>query len=149
MPDPVQYGLLANGKLHEHTLTKVFQYCRLRILPLNELGYDEADGYSLKRSVLHTCISESLDLDTALVEEAFAKAAEKFHARIIDGVMVDGSIPNWEEDLTKIQDSFCDLLEEYAGRNEVERHPNRITKEALDSIGENLIMEMPNTTVEC
>ena len=146
MPDFCQYGLLANGKLHEHTLTKIFQYCRLRTLPFNALEYDEVDGYGLKRSMLHSRIAESLDLDRELVEEAFAKAAEKFHARIIDGIVVDGSVPNWEEDLTKIQDSFCDLLEEYASRNEVERHPNRITKEELDSIEENSIIGMPNLT---
>ena len=146
MPDFCQYGLLANGKLHEHTLVMCFQYCRLRILPFNHLKYDEVDGYGLKRSMLHSRIAESLDLDRELVEEAFAKAAEKFHARIIDGIVVDGSIPNWEEDLTKIQDSFCDLLEEYANKNEVERHPDRITKEELDSIEENSIMGMPNLT---
>lgn len=125
MPDSCQYGLLANGKLEEHMLTKIFQYCRLRIVPFNCLEYDEVNGYGLKRSMLHSRIAEALDCDRELVEEAFAKAAKKFHARIIDGIVVDGSVPNWEEDLTKIYDSFCDNLLEIALReNDEDRHPN-------------------------
>lgn len=136
-----QYGLTSDGKLTEEMLAATYKYARVRILPYNELGYHETDSY--RRSTLHNHIADFLDLDRDLVEKAFSKAAERFHARLIDGIMVDGSVPDWEKYFDKIVDKFCDNLMDYANNlNDQERHPLSLTEEQLDSVK---VEGMPST----
>ena len=138
-----QYGLTSDGKLTDEMLTATYKYARIRVLPHNELGYHET--YSHCRPTLHNHIAEYLDLDRDLVEKAFSKAAERFHARLINGVMVDGSVPDWEKHFGRILNEFCDNLTDYANNlNEQERHPLSLTEEQLDSVK---VEGMPSTEV--
>ena len=109
------------------------KYCRMRLLPWNELGYEETVEYGLRRSHLHTTMSNLLDVDRELVERAFAKAESKFGARVVDGVVVDGSIKG-EFDFAKAYDDFCKELLALADRSAEERHPDALSKEDLDKM---------------
>lgn len=139
MKDACQYGLLENALLDYNTCHLAYKYVRLRVLPFNELGYEDTVDYGIRRSDLHSRISESLDLDRELVERAFADVSERFGARTVDGIVVDGSfcIHDGDDDLVKLQDAFCDQLEKYASQDAEKRHPNALTENMLDEISEN------------
>jgi hypothetical protein len=133
-------GVRMDKTLEETVLKMALKYAKLRLKKWNDLFEEtagDADLYGLERSRLHTCIAEALDCDRELVEEAFTKAAEPFNCRIIDGIVVDGTMKN-QDDFVKIYDEFCNNLKEIAEIEDPEkRHPDRITKAQLDEIAKN------------
>ena len=141
------YGVTKERTLSENVLQLVLRYARQRLFRWSDLGYGEDTDpheYGVARSRYHNRISEALDCDRELVEEAFVKAAEPFGVRIEKGYVVNGTMKD-DEDFTKIYDSFCDNLLEVALRENAEdRHPNRITEAQLDEIAKNPPMVMPS-----
>lgn len=135
-----------NKHVEDLMLDTALKYCRMRLLPWNELGYDESVEYGLRRSKLHNFLSELLDVDRELVERAFAKAESKYGPKVIDGVVVDGSIKG-EFDFCKAYDEFCKELMALEKLSERERHPNILFKEDLDKMGLSGIPPIPNTLV--
>ena len=123
------------------------KYCRMRLLPWDELGYEETVEYGLRRSHLHTTMSNLLDVDRELIERAFTKAESKFGARVVDGFVVDHSIRG-DFDFAKAYDDFCKELMALEKLSERERHPNELTDEELDKMDLSGICEMPNTATK-
>lgn len=123
-------------------LNVALKYCRLRLLPFNELGYEETCEYGLRRSRLHTTMSDLLDVDRELVERAFANAESKFGAIIVDGVVVDNSIRG-EFDFPKAYDEFCKELMKLTDLPDEKRHPSILTDEELDNMNLDNISEIP------
>ena len=109
------------------------QYCRLRLLPFNELGYGETCDYGARRSRLHNSICTLLDADREVVEHAFAKVESKFGFKVDGGCLVDGSA-HGNFDFTKAYDAFCKELERIDGLSDRERHPNVLFPEDLDKM---------------
>lgn len=134
-----------NKYVEDLLLETALKYCRMRLLPWNELGYEETVDYGLRRSELHTTMCNLLDVDRELVEGAFAKAESKFGARVVDGFVVDGSIKG-EFDFCKAYDEFCKELMDLEKLSERERHPNELTEEELDKMDLSGIGKMPNMT---
>lgn len=132
-----------NKYLHEILLNEALKYCRLRLLPFNELGYEETCEYGLRRSSLHSSIASIIDADRELVEKAFTKSAEKFGARTIDGIVVDGSCKSISSDFPKIYDLFCKELDSISELSDSERHPDELTQEKLDSMNLDSIEGIP------
>ena len=128
---------------HEMMLSTALSYCRLRLLPFNELGYDETCEYGLRRSRLHNRLADATDADRELVERAFTKAASGFGVRTADGLVVDGTCSNWPSDFPKIYDSFCRELDGILELSERERHPNVLSEEELDDMDLSEIQGMP------
>ena len=122
-----------NAYIQELLFKDALKYCRMRLLPWNELGYEETVEYGLRRSHLHTTMSNLLDVDRELVESAFAKAESKFGAKVVDGVVVDGSIKG-EFDFPKAYDKFCKELLALENLSDEERHPDALTQEKLDKM---------------
>jgi len=120
------------------------KYCRLRLLPFNELGYEETCEYGLRRSRLHDSISRILDVDRELVEKAFTKSAEPFEFRTIDGIVVDASCKIDSSEFTEIYDSFCKMLDAFTRLTDEERHPDRLTEEKLDKMELNCVQGIPD-----
>ena len=128
---------------HDVLLSTALKYCRLRLLPFDELGYDETCEYGLRRSRLHDSLARTLDADRELVEEAFTKSAARYGVRTIDGIVVDGTCRNWTSDFTKIYDMFCKELNDISELSDSERHPDRLTEEKLDRMDLGGIRGMP------
>ena len=122
-----------NAHVQELLFKDALKYCRMRLLPWNELGYDETVDYGLRRSELHNSMCRLIDVDRELVERAFTRAESKFGARVEDGVVVDGSIKG-EFDFAKAYDDFCKELLALADRSAEERHPDALSKEDLDKM---------------
>lgn len=93
---------------HDRLMSFALKYCRLRVLPWDELNPDERVDYAYRRNAIHTRISEILDVDRELVEQAFSQSESKM------------------EELSGVFDSFMDELERLAGLSERERHPDSI-----------------------
>lgn len=127
-------------------LENALKYCRIRLLPWNELGYEETVDYGLRRSKLHNSISKLLDVDRELVERAFAKAESKFGARVVDGFVVDHSIKG-EFDFCKAYDEFCKELMALEKLSEMERHPDLLFEEDIDKMDLSGITPIPNTLI--
>lgn len=110
-----------------------YQYCRLRLLPFNELGYEETCEYGIRRSRLHNSICTLLDADREVVEHAFAKAESKFGFKVDGGCLVDNSA-HGNFDFAEAYDAFCKELERIDGLSDRERHPNVLSPEDLDKM---------------
>lgn len=119
------------------------QYCRLRLLPIDELSYAEHVDYGMRRTRLHNTISNLLDADREVVEHAFAKVESKFGFKVDGGYLVDGSA-HGDFDFTEAYDAFCRELERIDGLSDRERHPNVLFPEDLDKMDFSGIPEMPN-----
>lgn len=128
---------------HEILISTVLKYCRLRLLPFNELGYEETYEYGLRRSNLHNSISRIIDVDRELVEMAFSKCAARFGVRTIDGIAIDGTCRD-DSDFTKIYDSFCKELDRIAELSDEERHPDELTEEKLNEMDFSGLKGIPN-----
>ena len=98
-----------NKSVRDTLFNIALKYCRMRLLPWNELGYEETVEYGLRRSRLHIVVCSLLDVDRELVERAFTRAESKYGPKVIDGVVVDGSIGG-EFDFPKAYDEFCKEL---------------------------------------
>lgn len=109
---------IRGGHLTEDVIRPAFNYCRILMLPYNELAYHEVEP--LYRSHLHNDIAFYLDIDRELVELAFNKAKSGY--RHFD-------------DIGKVLDRFCDELKRYAELPEKERHPSVLSTDELNSIG--------------
>ena len=120
------------------------KYCRMRLLPWNELGYEETVEYGLRRSRLHNTMCSLLDVDRELVERAFTMAESRFGAKVDGGVVVDGSIKGGF-DFPRAYDEFCKELVKLGELPDGERHPNVLSEEDLDRMDLNAITEMPTT----
>lgn len=121
-----------------------YQYCRLRLLPFNELGYEETCEYSIRRSRLHNSICTLLDADREVVEHAFANVESKFGFRVDGGCLVDNSAHS-NFDFAKAYDAFCKKLERLDGLSDRERHPNVLSPEDLDKMDFSSLSGLPNT----
>ena len=128
---------------HEILISTSLKYCRLRLLPFNELGYEETCEYGLRRSNLHDSISRIIDADRELVEMAFSKCAARFGVRTIDGIAIDGTCRD-DSDFTKIYDSFCKELDRIAELSDEERHPDELTEEKLNVMDFSGLKGIPN-----
>ena len=128
--------------IKELLFRKALKYCRMRLLPWNELGYDETVEYGLRRSELHNSISSLIDVDRELVEMAFTRAESKYGAKVKDGIVVDGSIKG-EFDFAKAYDDFCKELVALSELPERERHPDMLFEEDLDKMDFSDIVPMP------
>ena len=131
-----------NVYIQELLFKDALKYCRMRLLPWSELGYDETVGYGLRRSELHNSISRLIDVDRRLVEQAFTRAESKYGPKVIDGVVVDGSIKG-DFDFTKAYDDFCKELVALSELSDRERHPDNLTDEDLDKMDFSDIVPMP------
>ena len=109
------------------------QYCRLRLLPIDELSYAEHCDYGTRRSRLHNSICNLLDADREVVEHAFAKVESQFGFKVDGGCLVDGSA-HGNFDFAKAYDAFCKELERIDGLSDRERHPNVLSPEDLDKM---------------
>ena len=132
-----------NKYVRQTLFSVALKYCRLRLLPFNELGYEETCEYGLRRSRLHDSISRILDVDRELVEKAFTKSAEPFGFRTIDGIVVDASCKIDSSEFTEIYDLFCKSIEELAKLSDEERHPDMLTQEKLDKMNLDDIQGIP------
>ena len=130
---------------HEMMLSAALKYCRLRLLPFNELGYEETCEYSLRRSRLHNSLAQMLDADRELVERAFTESAVGFGVRTMDGIVVDGTLRDMA-DFTGIYDKFCKLLDGILELPVEERHPDELTDEKLDKMDFGGIQGIPDLT---
>ena len=128
---------------HEMMLSAALKYCRLRLLPFNELGYEETCEYSLQRSRLHNGLAQMLDADRELVERAFTESAVGFGVRTMDGIVVDGTLSDIS-DFTGVYDKFCKMLDGFLELPVEERHPDMLTKENLDKMGFGGIRGIPD-----
>lgn len=132
-----------NKYVRETLFGVALKYCRLRLLPFNELGYEETCEYGLRRSRLHDSISRILDVDRGLVEKAFTESAEPFGFRTIDGIVVDASCKIDSSEFTDIYDSFCKRLDALTELNDKERHPDALFEEDLDKMDFGDLAPMP------
>lgn len=126
----MQLGI-RNGHLTENVIRSAFNYCRILMLPFNELAYHEVE--STYRSRLHDNIAFYLDIDRELVEAAFDKAKSGY--RHFD-------------DIAKVLDRFCDELKRYAELSEKERHPSILSIDELKNIHIDGIPSMTNSESE-
>lgn len=131
-----------NSYIQELLFSKALKYCRMRLLPWSELGYEETVEYGLRRSELHNSMCKLLDVDRELVERAFTKAESKYGPKVIDGVVVDGSI-KMDFDFTKAYDDFCKELVALYELPERERHPDVLSEEDLDKMDFSGLEPMP------
>ena len=131
-----------NAYIQELLFRKALKYCRMRLLPWSELGYEETVEYGLRRSELHNSMCKLLDVDRELVERAFTKAESKYGPKVIDGVVVDGSIKK-DFDFTKAYDDFCKELVALSELPDRERHPNVLFEEDLDKMDFSDLTPMP------
>ena len=131
-----------NAHIQELLFKDALKYCRIRLLPWSELGYDETVEYGLRRSELHNSMSRLIDVDRELVERAFTRAEAKYGPKVIDGVVVDGSIKG-DFDFTKAYDDFCRELVSLSELSERERHPDALFEEDLDKMDFSDIVPMP------
>lgn len=131
-----------NAYTQELLFRDALKYCRMRLLPWSELGYEETVGYGLRRSELHNSMSRLIDVDRELVERAFTRAESKYGPRVIDGVVVDGSIKG-DFDFTKAYDDFCKELVALSELSERERHPDALFEEDLDKMDFSGIVPIP------
>ena len=122
------------------------QYCRLRLLPFNDLGYEETCDYGMRRSRLHNSICNLLDADREVVEHAFAKVESQFGFKVDGGYLVDGSA-HCNFDFAKAYDAFCRELERIDGLSDRDRHPNVLFPEDLDKMDFSGLPEIPNMGV--
>ena len=137
------YGVTRDCKLSESVLRLAYRCAHLRLSKWDDLDISESVDYGVLRSDLHSRIAEAIDCDRELVEDAFTQAASRFDCRVIDGIVVDGTLKN-DDDFTRIYDSFCDNLTEIAlCENDELRHPNKITKDQLDEISKNPLFGIP------
>lgn len=130
----------------EEVFKTALDYCRLRLLPFDELSFDETTGYGTRRSRLHDSLCALLDVDREVVEHAFAKVESKFGFQVMDGYLVDGSA-HGNFDFTKAYDEFCKELERIDGLSDRERHPNVLFPEDLDKMDFSGLSELPNLGV--
>jgi hypothetical protein len=128
----------------ESLLNTAYKYCRLRLLPFGELGYEETCEYGIRRSRLHDGIARLVDADRELVEKAFTKAVTKFGFESKDGIIIDGSCKD-DFDFNGAFDAFCKELDELLYSTDEERHPDELTKEKLDKMNLD-INGIPNLT---
>ena len=131
-----------NAYTQELLFKDALKYCRMRLLPWSELGYEETVNYGLRRSELHNSMSRLIDVDRELVERAFTRAESKYSPKVIDGVVVDGSIKG-SFDFTKAYDDFCKELVALSELSERERHPDALFEEDLDKMDLSGIGTMP------
>ena len=131
-----------NAYTQELLFRDALKYCRMRLLPWSELGYEETVNYGLRRSELHNSMSRLIDVDRELVERAFTMAESKYGPKVIDGVVVDGSIKG-DFDFTKAYDDFCKELVALSELSERERHPDALFEEDLDKMDLSGIGTMP------
>lgn len=131
-----------NAHIQELLFRDALKYCRMRLLPWSELGYEETVNYGLRRSELHNSMSRLIDVDRELVERAFTMAESKYGPKVIDGVVVDGSIKG-DFDFTKAYDDFCKELVALSELSERERHPDALFEEDLDKMDLSGIGTMP------
>ena len=131
-----------NAHIQELLFRDALKYCRMRLLPWSELGYEETVNYGLRRSELHSSMSRLIDVDRELVERAFTMAESKYGPKVIDGVVVDGSIKG-DFDFTKAYDDFCKELVALSELSERERHPDALFEEDLDKMDLSGIGTMP------
>ena len=131
-----------NAYIQELLFRDALKYCRMRLLPWSELGYEETVNYGLRRSELHNSMSRLIDVDRELVERAFTMAESKYGPKVIDGVVVDGSIKS-DFDFTKAYDDFCKELVALSELSERERHPDALFEEDLDKMDFSGIGTMP------
>lgn len=136
-------SIAMNEYVHEILISTALKYCRLRLLPFNELGYEETCEYGLRRSRLHDSISRILDVDRELVEKAFTESAKPFGFRTIDGVVMDSSCKIDSSEFTEIYDSFCKRLDAFTELTDEERHPDRLTEEKMDKMNLDDIQWIP------
>lgn len=83
-----------NAYTQELLFRDALKYCRMRLLPWSEL---------------HNSMCRLIDVDRELVEQAFTMAESKYGTKVIDGVVVDGSIKG-DFDFAKTYDDFCKEL---------------------------------------
>ena len=126
----------------ELLFSTALKYCRMRLLPWNELDYGETVEYGLRRSELHNSMCRLIDVDRELVERAFTKAEAKSGPRIEGGVVVDGSTKG-EFDFPKAYDEFCKELVALSELPERERHPDVLFEEDLDKMDFEDLAPMP------
>lgn len=131
-----------NAYTQELLFRNALKYCRMRLLPWDELGYDETVEYGLRRSELHNSMCKILDVDRELVERAFTRAESKYGQKVMDGVVVDGSI-KMDFDFTKAYDDFCKELVALYELPERERHPDVLFEEDLDKMDFSDLAPMP------
>ena len=131
-----------NIHIQELLFKDALKYCRMRLLPWNELGYDETVEYGLRRSELHNSMCRLIDVDRELVERAFTKAEAKYGPKIEGGIVVDGSIKD-KFDFTKAYDDFCKELVAMSELSERERHPDKLFEEDLDEMDFSDLVPMP------
>lgn len=131
-----------NLYIRELLYKDALKYCRMRLLPWSELGYDETVEYGLRRSKLHNSMCRLIDVDRELVERAFTKAEAKYGPRIEGGIVVDGSIKG-EFDFPKAYDDFCKELVALSELPERERHPDVLFEEDLDKMDFGDLAPMP------
>ena len=136
-----------NAYIQELLFKDALKYCRMRLLPWNELGYDETVEYGLRRSELHNSMCRLIDVDRELVERAFTKAEAKYGPKIVDGIVVDGSIKG-EFDFTKAYDDFCKELVALSELPYKERHTDNLTDEDLDKMDFSGIVQMPTMEMD-
>ena len=131
-----------NAYTQELLFSDALKYCRMRLLPWIELGYEETVEYGLRRSELHNSMCKLLDVDRELVERAFTRAESKYGPKVIDGVVVDGSI-KMDFDFTSAYDDFCKELVALYELPERERHPDVLSEEDLDKMDFSDLAPMP------
>ena len=131
-----------NAYTQELLFMDALKYCRMRLLPWDELGYDETVEYGLRRSKLHNSMCKLLDVDRELVEMAFTRSESKYGPKVIDGVVVDGSIKR-DLDFTKAYDDFCKELVALSELPERERHPDVLFEEDLGKMDFSDLSPMP------
>ena len=131
-----------NAYTQELLFRNALKYCRMRLLPWSELGYEETVEYGLRRSDLHNSMCKLIDVDSELVEHAFTRIESKYGAKVMDGVVVDGSIKR-DFDFTKAYDDFCKELVALSELPERERHPDVLFEEDLDKMDFSGLAPMP------
>lgn len=137
-----------NAYTQELLFRNALKYCRMRLLPWSELGYDETVEYGLRRSDLHNSMCKLIDVDRELVERAFTRVESKHGPKVIDGVVVDGSIKG-DFDFTKAYDDFCKELVAMSELPERERHPDVLFEEDLDKMDFSGLSPMPTINAPC
>ena len=131
-----------NAYTQELLFRDALKYCRMRLLPWSELGYGETVEYGLRRSELHNSMCRLIDVDRELVEQAFTMAESKYGTKVIDGVVVDGSIKG-DFDFAKTYDDFCKELVALSELPERKRHPDVLFGEDLDKMDFGDLAPMP------
>ena len=122
------------------------KYCRMRLLPFDELGYEETCEYGLRRSGLHESLCRILDVDREVVEHAFTKATSRFGVRVDGGYVVDGSCK--DIDFTGAYDAFCKELEGLDGLSDKERHPDVLSPDELDKMDFSGVSGLPKMGID-